>query len=186
MYSYKNTFVYLHIQKFRPAKTIKNGAISKSHKSREINKQYIMENQNSEQKETSAGQGMGIAGLVLGVLAVIAAFIPCFGMFAVLFGVLATIFGAVGYTQAKKGNGGKGLPLAGLVLGIIATAFTLIWLMMFAGVASSALSGAGKILDASKELHEATKNATEDINSITNAAKLQMDSITKAAEEKMK
>jgi hypothetical protein len=145
-----------------------------------------MENQNSEQKETSAGQGMGIAGLVLGVLGVIAAFIPCFGMFAVLFGVLATIFGAVAYTQAKKGNGGKGLPLAGLVLGIIATAFTLIWLMMFAGVASSALSGAGKILDATKELNEATKNATYDMDSITNAAQLQMDSITKAAEEQMK
>ena len=43
MYSYKNTFVYLHIQKFRPAKTIKNGAISKSHKSREIKKQNKME-----------------------------------------------------------------------------------------------------------------------------------------------
>lgn len=134
------------------------------------------------QKETSAGQGMGIAGLITGILGVITAFIPCFGMFAVLFGVLATIFGAVGYSQAKKGNGGKGLPLAGLVLGIIATVFTLIWIMMFASVASTAIKGAGEILEASEEFNKSSEDAANKLDSVANVAKMKMDSLTKSIE----
>ncbi|MFA6271138.1 MAG: hypothetical protein WC657_08095 [Candidatus Paceibacterota bacterium] len=38
--------------------------------------------------------------------------------------------------QAKKRNDGKGIPMAGLGLGIIATAFAIIWLTMFADESS--------------------------------------------------
>ena len=77
---------------------------------------------------------MGIAGLVLGILGVITSFVPCFGAFALIFGILAIIFGAVGLNQAKKNNGKTGMPMAGLILGIIATAFTILWVIVFAGV----------------------------------------------------
>jgi len=86
------------------------------------------------QEETNAGQAMGIAALVLGILGVLTAFIPCFGFFALIFGVLAIIFGAIGLSQAKKGNGKTGMPKAGLVLGIVATAFIILWLVVFAGI----------------------------------------------------
>ena len=120
-----------------------------------------MENQITNTETTSAGQGMGIAALVLGVLGVITAFIPCFGMFAILFGVLATIFGAVGLTQAKKGSGGKGLPLSGLVLGIIATVFTIIWLMLFAGAVGSLFSAGKMMKDAAEETQSKMEQATD-------------------------
>lgn len=94
-----------------------------------------MENNNNQ--TSSAGQGMGITSLVLGILGVITAFIPCFGSFAILFGVLAIIFGAIGFSQAKKGNGSTKLPLAGLILGIIATVFTIIWIMVVAGAVAA-------------------------------------------------
>jgi hypothetical protein len=89
----------------------------------------------------NAGQGMGVASLVLGILGIVTSFIPCFGLFALIFGLLAMIFGAVGLSQAKKANAKTGMPTAGLVLGIIATVFTIIWWVIFAGViaASSTL-----------------------------------------------
>src|SRR5690349_18408984 len=100
-----------------------------------------MENQNFTTEKTDAGQGMSIASLVLGILGLITAFIPCFGFFSLIFGVLAIIFGVIGLKQAKKGNGKTGMPMAGLILGIISTAFIIIWLIVFAGIiATSAAS----------------------------------------------
>lgn len=90
-------------------------------------------------KTSNAGQGMGIAALVLGILAVIASFIPCFGFFAILFGVLAIIFGAVGLSQAKKGNAPVVMPKAGLILGIVATSFVIIWMLVVVGTFGSAV-----------------------------------------------
>ncbi len=102
----------------------------------------------------NAGQGMGIAALVLGIVAVIAAFIPCLGLIAILFGVLAIIFGAVGFSQAKKENASLTMPRVGLILGIVATGFVIIWMLVIVGsIGSFALSKKdelNKILDSVK------------------------------------
>ena len=102
----------------------------------------------------NAGQSMGIAALVLGIVAVIAAFIPCFGLIAILFGVLAIIFGAVGLSQAKKENASLTMPRSGLILGIVATGFVLIWMLVIVGsIGSFAISKKdelNKILDSVK------------------------------------
>ncbi len=88
---------------------------------------------------STAGQGFGIAALVLGIVAVIAAFIPCFGLIAIIFGVLAIIFGALGLSQAKKENAPTTMPKAGLILGIVATAFVIIWVLVVVGSLGSAI-----------------------------------------------
>ncbi|WP_051224410.1 DUF4190 domain-containing protein [Flavobacterium tegetincola] len=102
----------------------------------------------NELRSSNAGQGMGIAALVLGILAVIASFIPCFGLFAILFGVLAIIFGAVGLSQAKKGNASVTMPKTGLILGIVATAFVIVWMIVVVGAfGAAAYSAADEIKD---------------------------------------
>ena len=88
---------------------------------------------------SNAGQGMGIAALVLGIIAAIAAFIPCFGLIAILFGVLAIIFGAIGVSQANRENASTTMPKAGLILGIAATAFVIIWVLVVVGTFGSAV-----------------------------------------------
>jgi len=88
---------------------------------------------------SNAGQGMGIAALVLGIIAAIAAFIPCFGLVAVVFGVLAIIFGAIGVSQANRENAPNTMPKAGLILGIAATAFVIIWVLVVVGTVGSAV-----------------------------------------------
>lgn len=55
--------------------------------------------------------GMATASLVLGIL----------GIFLPLLSILALIFGPVGISKANQGASGKGLAIAGLVLGIVGT-----------------------------------------------------------------
>lgn len=114
---------------------------------------------------SNAGQGMGIAALVLGIIAVIAAFIPCFGLIAILFGVLAIIFGAIGLSQAKKANAPTTMPKSGLILGIVATAFVIIWMLVIVGTFSAAaLSNADEISKALDSIEVETGRAGDSID----------------------
>jgi glucose uptake protein GlcU len=59
--------------------------------------------------------GMAVASLVCSLVGVI----PCFWLFQIM-GLLGTIFGFVGLKQTKDGQrGGRGLALAGVIIGII-------------------------------------------------------------------
>lgn len=114
---------------------------------------------------SNAGQGMGIAALVLGIIAVIAAFIPCFGLIAILFGVLAIIFGAIGLSQAKKANAPTTMPKSGLILGIVATAFVIIWMLVIVGTfGAAAMSHKDEISKALDSIEAETKRAEDSIN----------------------
>ncbi len=76
--------------------------------------------------------GKSIAALVLGILSVI---IPYVGF---ILGILAIIFGKLSLNEVKRrGDGGKGLAVAGLVCGIIGTAiYALIILIAVIGLIS--------------------------------------------------
>ena len=114
---------------------------------------------------SNAGQGMGIAALVLGIIAVIAAFIPCFGLIAILFGVLAIIFGAIGLSQAKKANAPTTMPKSGLILGIVATAFVIIWMVVVIGTfGAAAISNMDEINKAMDSIEVETGRAGDSID----------------------
>lgn len=84
---------------------------------------------------TNAGKGMGVAGFVISLVALVIYFIvaPIAGLAAFAGGgmglaIFWTILSAVGlvlsimgFMKAKNGGGKKGLAIAGLVIGIIAT-----------------------------------------------------------------
>jgi hypothetical protein len=65
--------------------------------------------------------GLAVAALVLGIIAILFSWIPFVNAFAIAPGVLAIIFGLIGFfaTGKAKGKGGKGLAVAGLVLGVV-------------------------------------------------------------------
>jgi len=87
-----------------------------------------MENQTT----TTAGQGMGIAGLLLGIVAIPLAIIPCTFVLALLFGAAGIVLSAVGLHQANTANGTKGLPLSGLIVSIVGLSIALMWGLFFA------------------------------------------------------
>lgn len=90
-----------------------------------------------EVQKSTAGQGLGIGSLILGIVGLIVAFIPCFGWFALLFSLVGIVLGFIGLSQAKKGNGKKGLNIAGIVLSVLATILVVVWVVLFASAAST-------------------------------------------------
>lgn len=80
---------------------------------------------------------VAILALIAGVVALLLCWIPVFGIFwAGFFGLAAIGLGIVGLVQAKKGTAdGKGMSLAGLIVGVVAIlASVVITVVFFAAV----------------------------------------------------
>ena len=84
-----------------------------------------------EQKTTSnAGQGFGITALVLGIIALLTAPIPCIGILALIPGIHGIIFAIVALVQASQGHGAKGLIITALVISILGTSISTVWVLV--------------------------------------------------------
>jgi hypothetical protein len=67
------------------------------------------------------GNGMSVAGFVTGLIGAIFGLIPLLFWIAFPLGILGAVFGAIGVRRAgEPGRGGKGLAIAGLILGVVA------------------------------------------------------------------
>ncbi len=76
------------------------------------------------------GKGMSIAALVCGILGMIGGFIPVVCYFTTILAVLGLIFGIIGRKKSTLVYGkASGIATAGLVLGIIGTAFAVLGLL---------------------------------------------------------
>lgn len=71
------------------------------------------------------GIGLGVASIVLGILSIV--FSCCFYYIAFPCGLVGLILGAV---AIKKGNNGKGMAVAGLVLSIISLALAVVTIII--------------------------------------------------------
>lgn len=72
-------------------------------------------------QKTNAGKGLGIAAFIVALVAIVISFIPCLGMYALVPGVIAIILAIIAFSQAKKGNGAKGLIIAALIISVVGT-----------------------------------------------------------------
>ncbi|MBN2273841.1 MAG: hypothetical protein JXR41_06280 [Bacteroidales bacterium] len=80
-----------------------------------------------EEQHSTAGQGLGIAGLIMGVLAIPLGIIPCTFFIALVFGAIGIVLSAIALTQANRGNGPKGLIISALVCSILGFSFAFLW-----------------------------------------------------------
>jgi hypothetical protein len=101
------------------------------------------------------GKGLSIAALVCGILGIVGSFIPFVGYFTLVLAILGIIFGVIGMKKCNANGGeGKGLAVAGLVLGIIGAAFGVIGVICIicaAGIVNSAVNS-GEFNDALNSL----------------------------------
>jgi hypothetical protein len=82
-----------------------------------------MSNSNAQVQRTN---GLSIAALVTGIIGA---------------SVLAIIFGHIALSQIKTRNeGGRGMAIAGLVLGYVFLGITMIWIIIIAAAASASSS----------------------------------------------
>jgi hypothetical protein len=80
------------------------------------------------------GNGLATAGFVCGLLGALLSLIPIIGMVAWVLGPLGVIFGAIGWAHAAERQRGKGLAIAGVVLGAIAIGMCILWIVALSSI----------------------------------------------------
>jgi hypothetical protein len=80
-----------------------------------------------EEQKSTAGQGLGIAGLVLGIMAIPMGIIPCTFYIGIIFGVIGIVLSLVALSQANRGYGPKNLIIAALICSIVGLTFASVW-----------------------------------------------------------
>ncbi len=74
-----------------------------------------------EEIRNNSGQTMGIAALITAIITFVLAVIPCVGVIAIIPGIITIILASVGLSQAARRNESRGVLIAGLIIGIIAS-----------------------------------------------------------------
>ena len=108
-----------------------------------------MENQNNNvmPEQTPApvnnGKNLSVAALILGILGIIGGWFPIIQYFTTVCAILGIVFGVKGRKKSVEAEGkASGLATAGLVLGIIGTAFAALGILCTV-VCAGALAAAG-------------------------------------------
>jgi hypothetical protein len=74
-----------------------------------------------EEVKNNTGQNLGIAALITAIITFVLAVIPCVGLIAIIPGIIAIILASVGLSQASRNNSPRGVLVASLIIGIIAS-----------------------------------------------------------------
>jgi len=74
-----------------------------------------------EDIKNNTGQNLGIAALITAIITFVLAVIPCVGLIAIIPGIITIVLASVGLSQASRNNSPRGVLIAGMIIGIIAT-----------------------------------------------------------------
>lgn len=115
----------------------------------------IHTNQNS-QSEYKHLSGLGVSALVLGIIGIVFSFVPIINNICLVLGILAIIFSGCSFHSTGKNGSkrGRGMVVAGLVLGILSIVITLCMQASFSNSLNKATSGLDK---ASKKIDNMAK-----------------------------
>lgn len=105
-----------------------------------------------EEVKNNSGQNLGIAALITAILTFVLAVIPCVGLIAIIPGIIAIVLASVGLSQASRDDAPHGVPLAGLIIGIIAIM-----------ISFSQIFVAGKIAHRADKWPEKIQNIVNDV-----------------------
>lgn len=112
-----------------------------------------VQNQNQPQgNEKPAGQTLGIAALITAIITFVMAVIPCIGIIAIIPGIIAIVLAGVGLSHAAQENAPRGVLVAGLIIGIIASL-----------IAFSQIFVVGKITEKADKWPREFQNIMEDV-----------------------
>lgn len=74
-----------------------------------------------EESTKKTGQNLGIAALITAIITFVFAVIPCVGLMAIIPGIIAIVLASVGLSHAARTDSPRGILIAGLIIGIVAT-----------------------------------------------------------------
>lgn len=84
--------------------------------------------------------GLATAGFVLGLLGMLLSWIPVINIIGIILGVLGVVLAGVGLAKSKRANAGKGLAIAGIVLGGLAVLFAILVNAVFVSAVDEAIN----------------------------------------------
>lgn len=138
-----------------------------------------------EDVKNKTGQNLGIAALITAIVTFVLAVIPCVGLIAIIPGIIAVVLASVGLSQAAHNDSPRGVLIAALVIGIIASLISFSQVFVAGKIAEKADKWPNKIEeivsdvqdDVLKDLEDANvsikiENGEEKIEINTNAGKL--------------
>lgn len=102
---------------------------------------------------TKPGNGLAIAGFVLGLLGFLGAFIPVINIGGMVLGVVGAILAGIGLAKARTTGAGKGMAIAGLMLGVLALVIGIVVNVVFVNALDEAVE---ESMDTTIELPSAT------------------------------
>lgn len=91
-----------------------------------------------EDVPNKSGSNLGIAALITAIITFVLAVIPCVGLIAIIPGIIAIVLATVGLSQAARSNSPRGVLMAGLIIGILASLISISQIFVATKIASSA------------------------------------------------
>ena len=117
-----------------------------------------------EEVKNNTGQNLGIAALVTAIITFVLAVIPCVGLIAIIPGIIAIILASVGLSQANRNNSPRGVPLAGLIIAVIASMISFSQIFVAGKIAQKAGNWPGNIHNIINDVHDNVTKEIEDAN----------------------
>jgi hypothetical protein len=116
----------------------------------------------SGQTKKPAGQNLGIAALITAIVTFVLAVVPCVGLIAIIPGIIAIVLASVGLSQASRNESPRGVLLAGLVIGVVASIISLSQVFVAGKIADKAKNEWGG--DIENIINDVQDNVLKDLN----------------------
>jgi hypothetical protein len=117
-----------------------------------------------EEVKNSSGQNLGIAALITAVITFVLAVVPCIGLIAIIPGIIAIVLATVGLSQASRNNSPRGVLLAGLIIGIVASMISLSQLFVAGKIARRSDKWPSNIHNIINDVQDNVTKELEDAN----------------------
>ena len=116
----------------------------------------------STQAPTNGANGLATAGFVLGLLGLLGSWIPVISIVGILLGVIGVVLAGVGLARSKEVGVGKGLAIAGLILGALAVVIAIIVNVVFLAAVDEAVDDATGSSNTASSSDSSSDSSAED------------------------
>jgi len=117
-----------------------------------------------EEVKNNTGQNLGIAALITAIITFVLAVIPCIGLIAIIPGIIAIVLASVGLSHAARTDSPRGVLVAGLIIGIVASLISFSQVFVAGKIAEKADKWPDKIEEIVTDIQDKVLEDLEDAN----------------------
>ncbi|OFY64997.1 MAG: hypothetical protein A2V64_11840 [Bacteroidetes bacterium RBG_13_43_22] len=117
-----------------------------------------------EDVKNNTAQNLGIAALITSIITFVLAVIPCVGLIAIIPGIIAIVLASVGLSNASRTDSPRGVLLAALIIGIVASLISFSQVFVAGKIAEKADKWPSKIEEIITDVQQEVLKDLEDAN----------------------